>query len=191
MSVEQSIVLVRHGRPQVDPMMASHDWRLSDIGRNAAISLAGKLTDFAFQHVLSSPEEKAFGTAQAIAGVLGLEVSMDGDLVEHSRRSAGFLPAAEFEAGIARLFTMPDELVFGDETADTAFARFSGAVERYRRSSVAADVLVVSHGTVMSLYVSRRMGFDPLPFWRSLAMPTAIVLRGNHMKVIDVGEKTV
>lgn len=191
MSLEQSIVLVRHGRPEVDPKVASHDWRLSDAGRNAAISLAAKLTDFAFQHVLSSPEEKALGTAQAVGGVLGLEVSVDADLAEHSRRSAGFLAAAEFEAGIARLFTRPDELVFGDETADAAHARFSGAVERNRRNSVAADVLVVSHGTVMSLYVSRLMGFDPFPFWRSLAMPTVIVLRGSHMKVIGVEEGTV
>jgi broad specificity phosphatase PhoE len=191
MSEEKSIVLVRHGRPQVDATVPSHDWRLSAVGRDATIALAGDLKDFVFQHILSSPEEKALGTAQAIAGVLGLQVRVDDDLVEHSRRSTGFLTAADFEAAIARLFAMPNELVFGDETADAAFARISAAVERERCNSVPTDVLIVSHGTVMSLYVSRLISFDPFPFWRSLAMPTAIVLKSGRMRVIDVREGIV
>lgn len=46
--------------------------------------------------------------------------------------------------------------------------------------------MIVTHGTAMSIYAARVLRVDPLAFWRSLSMPTAVVLNGNEMKVIDV-----
>ncbi len=48
------------------------------------------------------------------------------------------------------------------------------------------DLMIVSHGTAMSIYAARVLSVDPLAFWRSLSIPTAIVLNGNEMNVINV-----
>ncbi|AXA41889.1 hypothetical protein DLJ82_4326 [Rhizobium leguminosarum] len=46
--------------------------------------------------------------------------------------------------------------------------------------------MIVTHGTAMSIYAARVLRVDPLAFWRSLSMPTAVVLDANEMKIIDV-----
>jgi hypothetical protein len=38
---------------------------------------------------------------------------------------------------------------------------------------------VVCHGTVISLWVARRLNLDPMKLWRSLGMPSAVVLAEN------------
>jgi 2,3-bisphosphoglycerate-dependent phosphoglycerate mutase len=58
-------------------------------------------------------------------------------------------------------------------------------LDRQYVSSGSGDVVVVTHGTIMSIYVANRLGIDPLPFWCSLTTPTAIVISGNEMVVLE------
>jgi broad specificity phosphatase PhoE len=180
------IVLVRHGRPDIEVGMSASRWRLSQSGRNAVALLADRLRRFDFRKVASSPYAKALETAEAIALHRGLTVEVDVDLSEHARHSTEFLSRADFEEAVARLFNSPHDLVFGDETANDAFERFTRALDRQCPASDGADIVAVTHGTIMSIYVSRRLGIDPLLFWRALAMPTAIVLCGNELEIIEV-----
>ena len=176
------LLLVRHARPRVDPGTPSSEWELSPEGRQAAGALAGRLAAFAPVRAIMSPEPKARRTASAVCGPLGLGPEADAGLAETRRRSVGVLSPEALEAGIARFFAEPDRLVFGEETADAAFDRFSAAVERHRPAS--GPMLVFSHGTVISLYVSRLSGVDPMSFWRSLQLPHALAL-GADGQVID------
>ena len=184
--MESRLVLVRHGKPEIEEGTPSTQWPLSQPGREAASSLATQLSDFKFQSITSSPELKAISTAEAIAQKLGLNVEIDDDLSEHKRHSTSFLPLEDFNAQIARLFESPwSELVFGDETANAALERFTRALDRQYVSSGSGDVLMVTHGTIMSIYVASRLSIDPLPFWRSLTTPTAIVISGNEMVFLE------
>lgn len=178
------IVFVRHARPLIEDGVPSADWKLSDDGRAAAAALAERLREFHFARIASSPEPKAIGTAEAIAAPLGLTLETDDGLAEQARRSIGFVPREKLEAGIANLFANPDELVFGDETANSCFERFHAALER-QKAIGAEDVIVVTHGTILTIYVSRLLGLDPMPFWRGLGLPMAIVLDGRELRVID------
>jgi 2,3-bisphosphoglycerate-dependent phosphoglycerate mutase len=184
--MQPRLVLVRHGKPEIEEGTPSTQWPLSQSGLEAAASLATQLEGFTFQKIASSPELKAISTAEAMAQKLGLSVEIDDDLSEHKRHSTGFLPLEDFNGQIARLFESPwSELVFGDETANAALERFTRALDRQYVSSGSGDVLVVTHGTIMSIYVANRLGIDPLPFWRSLSTPTAIVISGNEMVVLE------
>jgi broad specificity phosphatase PhoE len=186
------IVLVRHGRPNVDENIHPVQWSLSESGREAAKALGEKLKDrgFTFERIISSPEAKAVQTAEAIASSLdrtvsGVVVVVDAGLSEHARNHSNFLPREDFEASIARLFSAdPSELVFGKETANAAVERFMAAIQRQMESSV-MDVIAVTHGTILSLYLGRTLGIDSLPFWRNLKMPTAIVICGDQLEVIE------
>jgi hypothetical protein len=45
--------------------------------------------------------------------------------------------------------------------------------------------MIVSHGTAMSIYIARVLRVDPVALWRGFSMPTAVVLHGNEMKIIN------
>ncbi len=164
------LLLVRHSAPELDPARPADEWRLSDEGRERCRPLADRLAVFEPRMLLSSPEPKARETAELIAEPLSLAVHVDERLRETARSSVGWLEREELARGIAELFARPQELVFGEETADHALARFSSVVDGLQRA------VVVSHGRVISLYAARRTGRDPFELWRSLKLPDVVVL---------------
>ena len=76
-------------------------------------------------------------------------------------------------------FRRPGELVLGRESADQALARFDEAVGRVVAGRPdGGNVAVVSHGTVIALFVARHggrggRGFD---LWRRLGLPSFVVM---------------
>ncbi len=80
---------------------------------------------------IASDEPKAQQTAQPLADRLGITVEIMPGLHEHERRTVDYLDDEAFQATMARFFAEPDTLVFGEETANQALARFTAAVEGY------------------------------------------------------------
>jgi len=196
-----NLVLVRHGKPVIEDGVRPAQWRLSEAGYEASWALGQKLRDegFNIQRIVSSPEIKALNTAIAIAASLGgdTEVETNANLSEHARESTDFLPRSEFEEAIAHfLRDDPSQLVFGEETADAAFQRFATAIQqekKLRESSgeEASDIIVATHGTILSLYVGRILGIDPFPFWQELRMPLAVVIsKGNQLSIVNAAESS-
>jgi broad specificity phosphatase PhoE len=180
------IVFIRHGKPQIEEGIPSARWRLSDDGRKSVTALADRFRDFTFRVVASSPEPKAIGTAEALAAPLGLAVEVDAGFAEHARRSVGFLSRDDLESRISRLFDRRDELVFGDETANQAYARFCTALER-QTAKRASNIMIVTHGTILTIYLSHVAAIDPLPFWRALATPAAVILEAGKIHIVELG----
>lgn len=177
------LILVRHSAPIIDPTIPAREWVLSVEGRAAAAALAKMLADRVIGSVISSDEPKARQTAEEIASAVQLPVILDRDLREHERVTVGYLPRPEFESGIARFFNRPDELGFGEETADQVFLRFSAVVERGMEKS-RGDVVLVTHGTALTLYLARKTDIDPLAFWHALTMPMAVELDGGSLTIL-------
>jgi broad specificity phosphatase PhoE len=165
------VLLVRHSIPAVDPSIPAADWRLSAEGRRLCEVLAQRVAAYEPDLVVASPEPKARETGELLAASLGLELRESDGLREQERRRIGWLERVELEAGIERLFAEPDRVVFGEESAEEALARFSGVVEGLGERAV-----VVSHGTVISLYAADRTGRDPFELWRELELPDLLVV---------------
>jgi broad specificity phosphatase PhoE len=163
------LLLVRHSVPELDPAVPSENWVLSDEGRRRCGPLGERLAAFEPQVLLSSPEPKARETAELVAPALGLEVQLADGLRETARRSVGWLERNQLERGIKALFERPDEVAFGEESAAAALTRFEEAV-----SGLAEPAVVVSHGTVISLYVAARTGRDGFEVWRRLGLPDVV-----------------
>lgn len=169
------LVLVKHAMPAIDEDRPSKLWPLSEEGRAAAARLAEKLRWLAPARIAASTEPKAADTGRIIAEALGAPIRFDDALVETYRETVGWLPRAEVEAAIEGLFRRPAELVYGEETGDAAHARFAAAVDR-ARAGHGATTIIAAHGTVISLWVGRRLGVDPMALWRSLPLPGAVVM---------------
>jgi broad specificity phosphatase PhoE len=49
-------------------------------------------------------------------------------------------------------------------------------------------VAIVSHGTVITLYVARAAGVEPFAFWQGLGLPAFVVLSWPRLGLLNVVE---
>lgn len=169
------LILVKHGKPRIEPDQPRSEWGLSDAGRAAAASLASKLAAYAPRGLHTSPEPKAHETAAVLGGVFGLTPVVDSHLHEHRADFNPFTIQLEFEALVVRMFAQPQTLVMGEETGRAAHDRFVAAVARIQAEGEGTQA-VVAHGRIITLWLSRKLGRDPVTLWRRLGFATAAVL---------------
>ena len=163
--------------PEIERDKPASDWKLGEVGRRRAESLAAKLMEFSPSVIWSSKESKAIETAETVARELGVQVEIAVGLEEHHRENVPFLPSKEeFEGAIEWFFLCPDELVLGTETANQARDRFAAAIDEVIDAGQ-TDSVVVTHGTVMSLYVASVAGVQTMEFMASVG--TAVVRRSD------------
>jgi len=176
MSFDKYLIFVRHSLVDRVDGVPAREWNLSEDGRVRAKQLIGKLFAYKPETIVSSDEPKAQQTAEIISEGLGLKYSVKRNLHEHDRRQVPFLANDEFQTLVQKFFAKPDTLVFGSETANQTLARFRDAVNSVLESSDAKTVLIVSHGTVISLFVSWLTGQSGYFFWKGLGLPSFVVL---------------
>ena len=171
------LVLVKHSMPEIEPNKPASAWKLGEVGRRRAESLAAKLKEYSPDVIWSSREPKAIETAEIVADELGVPVKIADRLEEHHRDNVPFLPSRdEFEKAVERFFLRPDRLVLGTETANQARDRFAAAIDEVIDAGQ-SDSIVVTHGTVMTLYVASVAGVQRMAFWASAG--TAVVCRSD------------
>lgn len=180
------LILVKHSLPDVTPDVSAHEWKLSDAGRLKAGDLTEHLKAFEPEAIVSSPEPKAFETAQIAARQLGLNVTIHPGLHEHKRSRVAYMAREMFERAVFRFFNQPDEYIFGDETAAEACDRFSRAVDTVLHEHVDKTIVIVSHGTVISLFVSRRAGVPAFSLWKDLGMPSFVVFEPHSNSLLQI-----
>jgi broad specificity phosphatase PhoE len=176
------LVLVRHSLPEVDPETAAAEWRLSEEGRQRCREMAKQLAAHRPEIVVTSQEPKAQETGEIIAGVLNLPWETADGLHEH-RRTGQFFSQEQFQQQVREFFARPSELVFGLETAEQARQRFSTAVSQVTKNHAAKNILVVAHGTVMTLFITAHNPIEPVPFWQQLKMPDCVILTQPFFKL--------
>lgn len=174
LSRKRQLVLVRHSHPEIVTGVRACDWVLSDKGRDAAIAFA---RDFEFgtaRCIWTSAEPKAAETARLLAAQQGLDVSVDRDLGEHRRGPVSRdSSAATFTSQVEQLLRDPSRCGLGEETGEAALQRFARAVDKAIDCEGDSDVVIVAHGTVISLFaesdVERRVAL-----WMSLGFPAEV-----------------
>ncbi len=182
------LILVRHSNSEEDPTLPASQWNLSSFGRQRCILLAEKIRNYAPARVITSTEPKAIQTANELAKVFNLPHSEFSGLHEHDRQGIAHMDGDIFETSVARFFAQPDEIVFGRESAATALQRFSAslqaAISRFPRETV----VVVSHGTVLSLWAAAMSGDEPFQIWKRLGMPAALVYSRPNLEIVEFME---
>jgi broad specificity phosphatase PhoE len=155
------LILVKHSAPEIVPAIPAHEWRLSREGRLRSARLAERLRSRSVDALFSSPEPKALETARMASRLLEKPLEIVDGLHEHDRSNVLF-NAGSLHDSVAHFFRHAAVLVLGKETADQAHARFAAAVEGILAEHVDRNIAVIAHGTVISLYVARAAGLDPM-----------------------------
>lgn len=187
----KQLILIRHAEPAIVQGESPRLWHLSTEGREQAILTAQMLqsTQLWPDKIITSHELKALETGQIIGSTLHVPVESADDLHEHDRTGEPFYPGEVFMQKVTQFFAHADQLVFGRESADSAFGRFNDAVQRCLDENPDDLLAIVAHGTVLSLYTGRKMGIDPFTFWKSLKMASIIILSSDgQLQVIHPTE---
>src|SRR5579885_1990971 len=182
-----TLILVKHAMPEVDPGRPAAEWRLGDEGRAGARRIVDELRRFEPVAVVGSVEPKAWETAAIVAQRLRVPCRAAAGLHEHERPLSDFGDRGTFEGRIRMLFERPDQLVFGAETASQTLARFERAVEgALTKWASGRALVVVSHGTAISLLVERWCGVDGFELWRSLGLPSFVAISLPERRLLRV-----
>lgn len=165
-SIVSKLVFVRHSKPLIDPALLRADWSLSPEGRSLSIGLGDRLDLGAGVDVVASTERKAIETAELLtAGSVRTDERLGevdkpwyAEAQSHAEAVLAYLSGGRLEDW---------------EPQGHALERFSAVIDE----SASSDVVVVTHGTVLSLWLGRVLDdFDGPAFWAGLAMPDAYIL---------------
>jgi broad specificity phosphatase PhoE len=179
------LILVRHSLSQPDTALPAARWRLSEEGRRRCRTLAEELRRHGVTRLIGSPEPKARETAELAGAYLGVGTSVAAGLEEHHRATAAWLSQTEFEEQVARLMNSPNALVFGGESAAAALDRFRRAVDQALSGAASETVALVTHGTVLTLFIGAFNPIDPLSFWKGLGLPAVVVVERPSFRLIE------
>jgi broad specificity phosphatase PhoE len=191
------LILIRHSVPEIDPGIPASRWHLSGEGRLRCQELGHRLEGWDLARIITSHEPKAIETGEIVASVLGIPVNVASGLQEHARhnvrREAGkkefsTVDREAFQAKVLGIFENPGRLVYGAETGDQAHRRFSEAITQLLEQYPHDSVGVVTHGTVMALFVSRACDLNPGRFWTRLGLPCYVVLSLPELALLEVVE---
>lgn len=143
---------ISHPNVVQDPDVPVPQWGLSPLGVERAHAMAAQPWAATIGRVVSSPETKARQAAEILAEALGLDVEVRTDSGEIDRSATGFLPAEEHEAVSEAFFADPETSIRGWERAVDAQARVHAALVDLLLDPGDADVAVVGHGAVGTLW---------------------------------------
>ena len=168
--MNNKIIFLRHAKTEVDNTLPIADWFLTDEGVEHAKEVS---SDHVFDDVdliFASTERKAVDTAKPIAKRLGKEIVQVENLGEIKRPNAEKITLEEYKRLKAVVFSDFGKSEGGWETVNCALNRFSKAVEEIDRKYENKVILIVAHGTVMSLYFADAQGKMNELFsrWKSL-----------------------
>jgi broad specificity phosphatase PhoE len=176
MSPAKHLILVKHSLPEINENVPAREWHLSDEGRKRIHVLVGKLIPYQPDAIISSVEPKARETAILLAENLRLDFLEVEGLHEHDRSQSPYHSKDKFQNLVQEFFARPAELIFGSETANEALMRFRQAVDVVLNSYPEKNIVLVAHGTVISLYVSWLTRCDAYELWKELGLPSFVVL---------------
>ena len=159
------LIVVKHAAPHIVEDLPSSKWVLSELGMEQCEELYSRLAQYNPASLYTSEEPKAVQTAEILGARLGIPVSPTPQLHENDRTGLPFFKdKTEFNARLRAFFLRPSERVVGNESADEAHARFIGAVREVLASAQGQPTLIVAHGTVITLLISRANHLNPYPF---------------------------
>jgi broad specificity phosphatase PhoE len=185
--VDRLLVLVKHAQPELQAAVAPRHWQLGATGRAGAKRLAMALEEFRPLRLEHSPEPKAAQTAELVAMELGLERHERFGLEELERAPQPILQRDAYVAHNARLFAEPTSAVVGTESAVHALSRFEVAIHAaLSDTSRAENLVVISHGTVIALFVAAHNSVEAFALWQRLSCPALVVLTATDYALREV-----
>jgi broad specificity phosphatase PhoE len=186
--MNNTIHFLRHALPIVQKDIPQSKWLLSEEGITQARARRIHI-GVEFDAVFSSTEQKAIQTTEVIVSDSLLEIQEDRAFNELDRDLGPFLPQVEYKLAIEKAMKEPSKSVHGWETAQSARYRFIKGVQRIDEEYSSKQILVVSHGIVLSLYFANLLNLNDFVYnrWLKLRFCSMGIVE-NGIVVTDIVE---
>jgi broad specificity phosphatase PhoE len=181
------LILIKHALPILEASKAAKEWKLGDKGKAQASLLAKKMKFYLPFSLFSSDEAKAQATGEIISTESGLNLTTVKGLEEIDRPVLPLLSQQEHRDLNKGIFEEPERAVIGKESANQALDRFSQAIrENVEIILINRNVVIVSHGTVISLFVEKYNNISAFELWQRLSCASFVELNfpGYHLRRI-------
>jgi len=196
---ETKLILVRHGQSLGNAQrffQGQMDTPLTDLGREQARALAKRLKGYGISAIYTSDLSRAFETAKIVGEEIGIEPIPDRRLREIDLGGWSGLTRDEVIARYPEEWKRWSEGEDIDHAGGESFERFWGrvreAIDEIIERHQGETVLIVAHGGVTRILVSKALGlgfremFTELPPMANTGI-TEIVVNGE-VKVLSVAD---
>ena len=161
--VTTKIIFLRHADTEKDPSVNAALWGLSEKGKEQAQETAQIPLMKSVDVIYASEEQKTSLTVEPIAKMLGKKINPLAFFNE-VKRGDKFLTKEEFEAEKVRQLEDLSYQAFGGESGLDALDRFKKGVSDVIEQNKGKTILIVTHGTVLTIYFGELMGaYKELP----------------------------
>jgi broad specificity phosphatase PhoE len=159
------LLLVRHALPlRSGPVPEGRgqgaDPDLSDEGRAQSARLPDALARFPITRLVSSPQRRAFQTAEPVAAARGLDIEIDDRFAEYDRDLPVYVPIEQIRAENPQEWARMAQGHLPSSVDEDAFrARVRAAVDNVAATAEHEDTVVVfSHGGVINVVLHEILG---------------------------------
>jgi len=184
--MNNEFVFLRHAETERDSSVNAIHWKLTEEGANHAKKISNDDVFLNVDIIFSSEEDKAYSTALPIAEKNALSVIKDKAFNE-LRRGDKFLSNEDFDRLKREKLTDLDCAFDGGETGREALTRFKEAISMIDKENSGKKIVIVSHGTILSLYFFELMNYsgDIFSRWKKMEFCAwGIVIGGRIVKDI-------
>lgn len=165
-----SLYFLRHAETKVNLSKPARDWPITKNGVVLTKELAKSEKFSEIDGIIHSSEVKAKQTAEAFAEGFDVQMYQLSGLDELARNHEGKLNDEEYLERVHRTLNEPEKTVPGWESSASALKRFEDAVRKVDIMFHRKNVLIVTHGLVLTLYFCQLKNFQSIAYerWKQL-----------------------
>lgn len=154
------LLLIRHALPRRTEVGEGSDPELNELGWEQARRLPQALARFPVSRLISSPQRRAFQTAEPVAAACAMPIEVDERLAEYDRGLSHYVPIEQVRAERPADW---DRMAAGQLPASVDAEAFSGrvraALDDIVETAAPRDtVAVFSHGGVINVILHEVLG---------------------------------
>ncbi len=182
-----SLYFLRHAETKFDPALPIIEWSVTPEGLAKTKELASTDAFGVIEGIVHSSEKKARQTADVFAEGLNVQMYELPGLDELKREHEVTLTDEEYRARVHDVFMNMDDNLPSWESGAGALRRFESAVNKINLMFHRKNVLVVSHGIVLTTYFCKMKNFEAIAFerWSQLKWLSWGLVRGDRV-LIDI-----
>ena len=185
--MSNSLYFVRHAETKIRLEKPVREWNLTKAGRLRTQDLVESQVFDKIDGIIHSSEKKAKQTANIFAKAINVETYELPEIDELTRNHEGSLTNEEYRARVRATLTDWEHNEPGWESGETALTRFKEGVRRINIMFHDMNILVVSHGLVLTLFFSDLTNLLNIAYerWAQLKFLSWGLVRDNKV-LIDI-----
>ena len=185
--MSNSLYFLRHAETQIQQDKPAREWNLTKSGERSTLELAESQVISKINWIIHSSEMKARQTADIISNVINVEKYELPEIDELRRDHKGLLSKEEYRARVRLALTDWEQNVPDWESGEDALSRFMEGVRRINIMFHDKNILIVSHGLILTLYFSSLTHFWKIAYerWTQLKFLSWGLVRDDKV-LIDI-----